>query len=134
MRKIIECCPACGGDLAISRLSCCRCDTEISGRFSTSAFDRLSSESLAFVELFVRLRGNIKEMERELDLPYSTVRTRLDEVIRELGFDDESRRAAAVTQSVSSRSQVLDRLDRGEVDAETAIRDLEMLKGETGDV
>ena len=134
MRKVIEHCPSCGGDLAISRLSCCRCDTEISGRFSTSAFDRLSSESLAFVELFVRLRGNIKEMERELDLPYSTVRTRLDEVIRELGFDGESRGAATVEQSVSSRRHVLDSLYRGEVDAETAIRKLEKLRGETGNV
>ena len=129
MRKVIERCPACGGGLTVSKLSCGRCETEISGRFSTSVFDRLSSESLAFVELFVRLRGNIKEMERELDVPYSTVRSRLDDVIGELGFENE-RKAATGSAGIdeSQRTDVLGRLDRGEIDAEAAIRELEKLK------
>lgn len=85
MRKLIERCPACGGELVVRRLDCHQCHTGIEGQFRTSTFDHLSPEDLAFAELFVRLKGNMKEMERELSVPYSTVRHRLDEVVRELG-------------------------------------------------
>ena len=90
MRKLIERCPACGGELVVQRLACHQCHTGIDGHFRTSTFDRLSPESLAFAELLVRLKGNMKEMERELGVPYSTVRHRLDDVVRELGPPQEA--------------------------------------------
>jgi len=85
MRKIVERCPACGEDLIVTRLSCSRCETEISGRFKTTAFDSLSGKASPLWRLCPAPGGNIKEMERELGVPYTAVRNRLDEVIAELG-------------------------------------------------
>jgi len=124
MRKVIERCPACGGALAVTRLTCTGCDTEIHGRFQATIFDRLSPESLAFVETFVRLRGNVKEMERELSVPYNAVRSRLDDVIAELGFAPGPRAPDPPAPPPSppppgapgqTRRDILDRLDRGEI-------------------
>ena len=139
MRKVIERCPACGGDLTVTHLQCGRCDTEISGRFSPNPFDRLSPESLAFVEVFVRLRGNVKEMERELKVPYSTVRGRLDEVIRELGFENEPVRPEhardgdiTLAADEGRRREILLQLEEGSIDADTAVQELESLTGKGG--
>ena len=127
MRKLIEACPGCGGELLVTRLGCQTCDTQITGQFRPSAFDRLSPGSLAFAETFIRLRGNIREMERELGIPYGTVRGRLDDVISELGFspsgedDSEGEEGQAVPISTSDdRSEILERLDRGEITASEA--------------
>ena len=145
MRKIIERCPACGGDLIVTRLRCSACETEISGRFRATAFGRLSPDSLAFAETFVRLRGNVKEMERELGVPYSAVRSRLDEVIEELGFVSAPQPVEAPEPApapspgpdpspspdgdlAGRRRAVLDRLDRGEITASEAAEILAQLK------
>ena len=141
MRKLIERCPACGGELVVSRMDCHQCHTAIEGQFRASIFDRLSPESLAYAELFVRLKGNMKEMERELAVPYSTVRHRLDEVVRELGppqgplVENPAPREPAsppnarpATESVTHgapdtarRQHILDRLERGEISPDEAV-------------
>ena len=138
MRKLIERCPACGGELVVTRMSCHQCHTGLEGRFRPSSFDLLSPESLAFVELFVRLKGNMKEMERELAVPYSTVRHRLDEVVRELGPTRGELRDARPAPGLAdatpeptptptvpdaeTRRQILDRLDRGEITPDEAVQ------------
>ena len=86
MRKIIEKCPACQNEVIVTRIRCTRCECEVIGEFQPTIFNRLSPENLTFVETFVRLRGNVKEMTRELRVPYSTIRNHLDDVIAELGF------------------------------------------------
>jgi hypothetical protein len=129
MRKLIERCPGCGADLVVTRLSCSECETEVTGRFRTSLFDRLSPENLAFAETFLRLRGNIREMERELGVPYNTVRGRLDEVIAAMGFDNPDSEEAENEEKPENRTenpagetraQILERLDRGEITASEA--------------
>ena len=131
MRKALEHCPACGGELRITRLSCGSCETEITGRFAATVFDRLSPGSLAFAEAFLRARGNVKEMERELGVPYAAVRNRLDEVVAELGFERRGEaQAPAPPSEDGGRRGVLERLERGESDAETAVTMLEQLKEE----
>ena len=127
MRKSLEHCPACGGELQITRLSCGNCETEIKGRFSATVFDRLSPGSLAFAEAFLRARGNVKEMERDLGVPYAAVRNRLDDVIAELGFEGRGK-APATPPEEGGRRRVLERLESGEIDAETAVGKLEQLK------
>ena len=131
MRKLIERCPACGGELVVTRMDCHQCHTGVEGQFQPSAFDRLSPENLAFVELFVRLKGNMKEVERDLEVPYSTVRHRLDEVVRELGPRRQVLPVAPAPSaggpaqsSKAQRREILDRLERGEITPDEAVQQL----------
>jgi len=124
-RKILEHCPSCGGDLEVTRLSCTECETVILGRYEATRFSRLSPESLGFLEVFIKNRGNIKKMERELNDSYWTIRARLDEVIQELGFEVEP---VADEEALAQRRQVLERLDRGEITASEAAEMLSKLK------
>ena len=123
MHKILEKCPACQHDVIVTRIRCEQCECEVIGRFQPTVFNRLPPESLAFVETFVRLRGNIKEMERELGVPYSTIRNRLDAVIAELGFAAGDHSESKDGRS-ASRREVLDRLESGEITAKEAAAEL----------
>lgn len=80
-------CPICEAELVVTHLQCDRCGTGLQGSFTLNKFDRLSREQLRFVDVFVKNRGVIRDVERELGISYPTVRSRLDEVIRELGYD-----------------------------------------------
>ncbi|MFW5942054.1 MAG: DUF2089 domain-containing protein [Chloroflexota bacterium] len=114
MRKILEECPSCGSDLVATELSCTACDTVVHGHFAPCRFCRLSPEDLAFLEVFVKNRGNVKEMERDLGISYWSIRNRLDEVVAAIDFEE----APAVSQreGVSGqRQEILERLDRGEI-------------------
>jgi len=89
--------------------------------------------------LFVRLRGNVKEMERELRVPYNTVRGRLDEVIRQLGFEvaptvnaDTLAGEGKIAMDEGRRREILIHLEDGSMDANTAIEELETLKNRKG--
>ena len=87
MRKILEACPTCGSEMIISELTCTTCDTVVRSRYSPCPFCRLAPEDLAFMLLFVRNRGNVKDMERELGVSYWTIRGRLNEIITAMGLD-----------------------------------------------
>ena len=95
MRKVISRCPVCGGELKVTRLKCEECETVIENDFVLSKFDYLSGEELYFTETFIRCRGNIKEVEKELKISYPTAvsYTHLDvykrqhwEHLRDMGF------------------------------------------------
>ena len=115
----MEKCPTCEEKLDVTQLSCSVCDTVIQGSFSSCLFCKLSPDSLHFLEIFVKNRGNLKEMERELGQSYPTLRSKLNSIIAELGFevgpvDDEEEELAI------QRREILERLDRGELGAEEA--------------
>jgi hypothetical protein len=74
--------------MAVSELSCTVCDTVVRSRYTPCPFCRLSPEDLAFMLLFVRSRGNVKDMERELGVSYWTIRGRLNELIATMGLGD----------------------------------------------
>ena len=114
MRKVLEQCPSCGSDLEITRLNCISCETVILGRYRPCPFCKLSPESTRFLETFVRCRGNVKEMERELGISYWTVRRRVDELIEELGFEAEP---PAEMDISAEQLDILERVDRGEISA-----------------
>ncbi len=99
-RHVPMTCPSCAETMHITELTCPRCATRVQGDFPTSGFWRLSQEQLEFTEVFLRCRGNIKEVERDLKISYPTVRARLDNVIRSLGYevpaDDSTSRQAEV--------------------------------------
>ncbi len=127
MRKIIEKCPACQSEVIVTRIRCMECECEVIGEFQPTIFNRLTPEHLTFVETFVRLRGNIKEMERELRVPYSTIRNHLDDVIKELGFATGTH-PELEDLSAASQQEVLDRLESGEITVEDAAEELERMK------
>ena len=87
-RDVISTCPVCEGELTISRLQCRSCGTALEGEFGVGRFGRLSKEQLSLLESFLRSRGNLKEMERELGISYPTVRGRVDALVRALGLGE----------------------------------------------
>ena len=136
---VISTCPVCSGELAVTRLHCRSCGTTLEGDFSVGRFGRLSREQLALLESFLRSRGNLRDMERELGLSYPTVRSRVEALVRSLGFgprgdaDDvtdstDATDAASTAEAIlAGRQDILERLARHEINAEdaaTAIRSL----------
>ena len=136
---VISTCPVCSGELAVTRLHCRSCGTTLEGEFSVGRFGRLTREQLALLESFLRSRGNLRDMERELGISYPTVRGRVEALVRALGFgpradSDEALADEAAAGSVAgetdvaaARQQILERLGRKEMSAEeaaTAIRAL----------
>src|SRR3984893_6924104 len=87
MRPLLLKCPSCNGDLAVSKLHCDSCDITVEGDFSIPALLRLNRAQLDFVEVFLKNRGIIREVERELGVSYPTVRARLDEVLEAIGLN-----------------------------------------------
>jgi hypothetical protein len=119
MHTVIGQCPVCEGELEVARLHCRACGTSIEGQFALGRFHSLSKEQLRFAEVFIKNRGNIKDVERELGISYPTVRGRLDALIRAMGYDvPEEPKSAAPDR----RKEVLAQLERGEIDSEEAVR------------
>ena len=124
---VISTCPVCSGELAVTRLHCRSCGTTLEGDFSVGRFGRLSREQLALLESFLRSRGNLREMERELGISYPTVRSRVEALVRALGFgpradgdEPEPEPTVDPAQIVAARQQILERLARHEISAEAA--------------
>jgi hypothetical protein len=122
MPDVLGRCPVCGDDLQVTRLHCPTCHTAIEGMFSLGRFQRLSPEQLAFLEVFIKNRGVIRDVERELGISYPTVRSRLDDVLRALGFEVREEPPPDVAAEQARRREVLERLERGEITVEQAIK------------
>jgi len=118
-------CPVCDHEMRISKLTCTHCPTKIEGDFSSCKFCRLPAEQLAFMEAFIKCRGNIKEVEKELGISYPTVRSRLDSVIEALGYSVEKDKEKVDSQEESMRRQrILEALERGDISAQEATRQM----------
>jgi hypothetical protein len=124
MNPVLTTCPVCNEQLAITRLHCRSCDTTLDGHFDIGRLGRLNAEQMAFVETFIRCEGKLSRMEPELGMSYPTLRARLTEIIRNLGFPvgPEPPRL-----SDEARHKILDDLAQGEISSEAAMR---MLEGE----
>lgn len=123
--KIPHRCPVCDHEMKISKLTCTHCPTKIEGEFSSCKFCRLPAEQLIFVEAFIKCRGNIKEVEKELGISYPTVRSRLDSVIEALGYRVDKDKEKLEPQEESQRRQeILESLDRGEISPQEAARQM----------
>lgn len=79
-------CPVCSESLIGLRLGCPACGTELSGRFDTCRFCRLDGSDLTILEVFLRGRGNIRDVQAHLGVSYPTARARLTEVLDRLGL------------------------------------------------
>ena len=121
-KRLLQECPMCSGTLQVRELYCPRCRIRIQGDFEPphSRLLSLSRKELEFIELFVRLRGNIKEVEKSLGVSYPTVRGMLDGVIKNLGY------TVAKQMDAEKRMEIIEKVNRGELSAERAA---ELLKG-----
>jgi hypothetical protein len=121
-------CPVCDGDLVVSRLQCPACGTEVAGNFALSRLASLREPHASLIELFLRVRGNVKDMERDLGLSYPTVRARLEEAFTAAGLGRRSEPLPDEADLTADRAEILDQLDRGEITAEEAGVRLQQLK------
>lgn len=127
--EVVGSCPVCGSQLEITEIQCPSCHTKLSGHFELCKFCKLPPEQRAFAEVFIKNRGNIREVEKELGISYPTVRGRLEGLIKALGYavspdEDESR---LETTRANQRKEILDKLAKGTVSAQEAARLLKNL-------
>ncbi|NPV44247.1 MAG: DUF2089 domain-containing protein [Firmicutes bacterium] len=116
MKDVLGNCPVCGQKLEVTRLHCCHCNTSIEGSFNLCKFCRLSKVQKQFIETFIKCRGNIKEVEKELGISYPTVRSKLDDIVQALGYSVKEPRVEDETKAI------LDMLNRGEIKHEDALK------------
>jgi hypothetical protein len=133
---VISRCPVCGDELTVTRLQCQSCDTAIEGRFRLARFGRLSDDQLAFVEVFLKNRGIIKDVEAELNLSYPTVRARLDEALKAMGFgaaapgENGARPRQLTSQQRDERRKILEEMAAKRISVDEASKRIARLGGE----
>lgn len=110
---VISECPVCHHDLVVEKLHCENCDTHVEGRFTLSKFNYLDTEKLYFIEVFVKNRGNIKAIEKEMDFSYPTIKKMLDE---------------EPTEPKMSRVEILSKINNGELTVDEAAKLLKNIK------
>ena len=106
-----------GAPLVVERVRLADRDIALEGQFALPQLARLSAEDQVFVAAFLRSHGSIKEMEQVFGVSYPTVKARLNRIAGQLEFVE--------TDPKPSHNEVLDRLERGEISAAEAIRELE---------
>ena len=126
-------CPMTGGAIVVTRFYCPDADISVEGNFAVepAPFGQLTADQLKFVEIFVRNEGKLNRMEDELGLSYPTIRSRLHEIIRALGFEpgrDEPvvtpppLPPAALVTPAPDRKAVLADLDAGRISFDDAMK------------
>jgi hypothetical protein len=122
-------CPVCSHELHIQQMGCEQCGTSVHGSFKTCRFCRLDVEQSQFLETFLRCRGVLSSMERELGVSYPTVRARLDSLLNALGLTPEPDRREEIAEEIAAKQRaVLERLESGEITAEEATKHLRNVK------
>ena len=112
-------CPTCEGKLNVTELKCSNCQTKIIGDFYLDELFQLNQEQQQFLKVFIKTRGNIKNMEKELGMSYPTVRNKLNELIKTLGYEDQF-----AEEDQEKRREILDLLESGEIEAAEAAKSL----------
>jgi hypothetical protein len=118
MYPVLVECPVCNDDLTVARLVCRNCGSALEGRFTMGKLFQLTPDQLHFVEVFIRCEGKITRVQEELGISYPTVRSRLEEIIRALGYEVGDERDADPVQ----RQEVLEQLARKEITSEEAFK------------
>jgi hypothetical protein len=113
-------CPVCHSPLSIARLHCNSCGTSLEGNFQLGGWAGLTPEQLAFVETFIRCEGKLNRMEKEIGLSYPTLRNRLQEIIRLLGYEPP-----APELSEEERRKILEDVAAGRLSAQEASQQLQ---------
>ena len=106
--------------MVVERVRLTEKNLAIEGSFELPQLARLPMDDQIFVTAFVRSHGSIKEMERIFGVSYPTIKARLTRIANSLEFVE--------TNPVPSKSEILERLQRGEITAADAISEMEALK------
>jgi hypothetical protein len=109
-----------GHRVLVERVRLAEKDIAMEGSFELPQLARLSMDDQIFITAFVRSHGSIKEMERIFGVSYPTIKSRLTRIANSLEFVE--------TNPTPSKSEILERLQRGEMTAEDAIREMEALQ------
>ncbi|MCX7993553.1 MAG: DUF2089 domain-containing protein [Fimbriimonadales bacterium] len=120
-------CPLCSGKLVITQVTCEDCGSSVQGQFLPNRFSQLDNEQLEFLEVFLRNRGMLAGVERELGISYPTARNKLDALLLALGLTPTT----AQDQNgylAEQRREILDLLEHGQITAEEAARKLRSLR------
>jgi len=121
-------CPVCGEKLSITKLGCPKCSTSIEGDFQPCEFCRLPEDDLEFVKIFIKCRGSIKDVEKEMGISYPTVRGKLDSVIKALGYETVSKESIKEKEVRDTlKNEILEQLSRGEISAKEATEKIKNL-------
>lgn len=88
MKRLPTSCPSCSGSLAVKRLHCETCETEVEGLYSLPALASLPPEDQEFIIEFIKASGSLKDMASLMGVSYPTVRNRLDDIISKLKRSD----------------------------------------------
>lgn len=118
-------CPVTGEPLEVTRLECPNSGIVIEGRFQPNEFALLPEDQLEFMRIFVKVRGNLKEVERVLGLSYPTIRQRFEGLLKVLGYE-------AYDDVDDERTEVLALLERGEITPEQASKKLQSINRRVG--
>ena len=110
-------CPYCGGDFIIKEVECQGCKTQIKSNFRTNRFHMFKPDDLYFIEVFLKNEGNIKLMEKDLGVSYPTVKSRLKNIIKTLGYQTKN-------DDSEKRLKILDALSDGEINIKEALKSL----------
>ena len=113
--------------LIVARLYCPSCATALEGRFTLGRLSQLNPAQLDFVETFIRCEGKLNRVQDELGISYPTVRGRLEDVIRALGYEVERSEPESDILSEDERRAILADLAAGRISSGDAMR---MLQGE----
>lgn len=116
--------PVSGKPLYISELTCEESGITIRGRFEVPRYGRLDEDQARFLETFLRCRGTISMVEKELGISYPTVRSRLDALLQTLDLvpvkEEEAAKRAAANLQKEARTKIIEQLERGEITPEEA--------------
>jgi hypothetical protein len=113
--KLISDCPVCNSKLKATKLNCATCGTVIESDFEFSKFELFNKEQMNFIEVFLKCRGSIKEVEKELGVSYPTVRSKLDDIIRTMGYEIKD-------EKNKDMKEIIDKLEKGEIDPDEALK------------
>ncbi|ABV33381.1 MULTISPECIES: DUF2089 domain-containing protein [Pseudothermotoga] len=122
MARVISKCPICGSNLIVTELNCTSCGTTIKGRFELEEFFRLTPDQLNFLRIFIKARGNLSDLQKELGISYPTAKSRLEGIVKTLGYEAEE---VAEEKQVD---ELLDKLEKGEISAQEALEKIRRLR------
>lgn len=107
-------CPLCGESIQVTQIKCSGCGSEINGSFATAGLGVLPVEYQKFITVFLRHRGNIRQVEKELGISYPTINKMLDSINNALSS------TAAAAEKPLTRKEILDSIEKGEMSVKEA--------------